>query len=198
MVYITLNKVLEIYQRIMTQSGGMVGVLNLGTLESALAQPRMTFGGTDLYPTIIEKAAALGFSVVKNHPFVDGNKRTGHAVMEMFLVLNGYVIEATVDEQVSILVSCSRKSRAAGIYGLVTSSCSCGLACTPAWNWSQMSTLTVEETRVKDLLKQAVVELFQERKDLFSDLKTWPWFKLSRKAKRHPQSPKKFVTIAPF
>jgi death-on-curing protein len=104
MVYLTLNEVLEIYNRIMTQSGGLSGILNLGALESALAQPRMTFGGQELYPTLVEKAAALGFSLIKNHPFVDGNKRTGHAVMEMFLSLNGHTINALVDEQVDIVV----------------------------------------------------------------------------------------------
>jgi death-on-curing protein len=78
--------------------------LSIGALESALAQPRMTFDGKELYSTIVEKAAALGFSVVKNHPFVDGNKRTGHAVMDMFLTLNGYMIEATTEEQVAIMV----------------------------------------------------------------------------------------------
>jgi len=50
-------------------------------LESALAQPRQTFSGIDLYPTLVEKAAALGFSLIKNHPFVDGNKRVGHAAL---------------------------------------------------------------------------------------------------------------------
>lgn len=104
MVYITLNNALEIYLRVMTQSGGLMGVLNMGALESALAQPRMTFDDEDLYPTIIEKAAALGYSMVKNHPFVDGNKRTGHAVMEMFLMLNGFTIEATIDENVNIML----------------------------------------------------------------------------------------------
>lgn len=104
MIYITLGNALEIYTRIMAQSGGLVGVLNLNGLESALAQPRMTFDGKELYSTIIEKASALGFSLVMNHPFVDGNKRTGHAVMEMFLTLNGYKIEATTDEQVEMMV----------------------------------------------------------------------------------------------
>jgi death-on-curing protein len=59
----------------------------------------MTFGGEELYPTILEKAAALGFALIKNHPFVDGNKRTGHAAMETFLVLNGFEIDAPVDAQ---------------------------------------------------------------------------------------------------
>jgi death-on-curing protein len=64
----------------------------------------MTFSGEDLYPTIIEKAAALGFSLIRNHPFVDGNKRTGHAAMEVFLFLNGLEIDASVDEQEQIIL----------------------------------------------------------------------------------------------
>ncbi|CAG0961509.1 partial Toxin Doc, partial [Anaerolineae bacterium] len=85
MRHLTLNQVLELYRRVMEQSGGAVGIHNLGALESALAQPRMTFGDAELYTTAIEKASALCFSLIKNHPFVDGNKRTGHAVMETFL-----------------------------------------------------------------------------------------------------------------
>jgi len=104
MRYLTLNEVLELYRRIMEQSGGSVGIHDLGALESALAQPRVTFGGEELYLTVVEKASALGFSIIKNHPFVDGNKRTGHAAMETFLVLNGYEIEATVDEQERIIL----------------------------------------------------------------------------------------------
>ncbi len=104
MRYLTLNEVLELYAQVMAQSGGLVGIQSLGALESALAQPRATFGGEDLCPTIAEKASALGFSIVKGHPFVDGNKRVGHAVMEVFLVLNGYEIEATVDEQESVIL----------------------------------------------------------------------------------------------
>ena len=64
----------------------------------------MTFGGEELYPTVVEKASALGFSLVKNHPFVDGNKRIGHAAMEVFLLLNGFEIEATVDEQEEVIL----------------------------------------------------------------------------------------------
>lgn len=64
----------------------------------------MTFGGEDLYPTLVDKAAALGFSLVLNHPFIDGNKRVGHAAMETLLVLNGYEIEAPVDEQEHVVL----------------------------------------------------------------------------------------------
>ena len=104
MRYLTLNQVLGLQRHLLERYGGAAGIHDLGALESALAQPRMTFGGEDLYSTIVEKAAALGFSLLKNHPFVDGNKRTGHAAMETFLVLNGYEIDATVDEQEKVIL----------------------------------------------------------------------------------------------
>ena len=98
MRYVSLGQVLQLHSRIIEQSGGMVGILNLGALESALSQRRMTFGGEDLYATLAEKASVLGFSIIKNHAFQDGNKRTGHAAMEIFLILNGYEIRASVDD----------------------------------------------------------------------------------------------------
>lgn len=104
MQYLTLNQALEIYQRVGLRFGGALGILNLGGLESALAQPYMTFDGVELYPTLVEKGAALCFSLVQNHPFVDGNKRAGHAILAMFLELNGYEIVASVDEQVAIIM----------------------------------------------------------------------------------------------
>jgi len=58
----------------------------------------MTYGGEDLYPDLATKATALAFSLIQNHAFVDGNKRIGHAAMETFLVLNGYELEASVDD----------------------------------------------------------------------------------------------------
>jgi death-on-curing protein len=67
-------------------------------LEAAVALPRQTFGGADLYPTLAEKATALSFALIQNHPFADGNKRVGHAAMAVFLRLNGYGLVATVDE----------------------------------------------------------------------------------------------------
>jgi len=104
MRYLTVGEVLEIYSQVMRQSGGGVGIRDLGALESAVAQPRMTFNGEELYPTVIEKASALGFSLIQNHPFIDGNKRAGHAAMETFLMLNGYEISANMDEQVEIIL----------------------------------------------------------------------------------------------
>jgi death on curing protein len=104
MRYLTLNEVLDLYRQVMEQSGGAVGIRDLNALESAVAQPRMTFGGEELYPTVVAKASALGFSLVMNHPFVDGNKRIGHAAMETFLVLNGFEISASVDEQERVIL----------------------------------------------------------------------------------------------
>ena len=102
---VTIAEILETYQRIMQQTGGLVAIRDFGALESALAQPYMTFGGNELYPSLAEKAAALGFSLIQNHPFADGNKRTGHAAMAMFLKINGYKIIAIIDEQTEIILS---------------------------------------------------------------------------------------------
>ena len=104
MRYLTLNEVLEVHRQVIAQSGGAEGLMHLPALESALAQPQMTFGGEDLYPTLVDKAAALGYALIKNHPFLDGNKRTGHAAMEVFLVLNGYEIHADVEEQEHVIL----------------------------------------------------------------------------------------------
>jgi death on curing protein len=103
--YLTLIEVLELHRKILEQSGGTAGIRDMGLLESAIAQPRMTFGGEDLYPGLLEKTAALGFSIIMNHPFVDGNKRTGHAAMETFLVLNRLEINASVDEQERVVLA---------------------------------------------------------------------------------------------
>ncbi|AFY79353.1 death-on-curing family protein [Pleurocapsa sp. PCC 7327] len=105
MRFLTLIEVLELHRRVIDQSGGTFGLRDVGLLESAIAQPRMTFGGEDLYPSLLEKAAALGLSIIINHPFVDGNKRTGHAAMETFLVLNGMEINASVDEQERVVLA---------------------------------------------------------------------------------------------
>ena len=105
MRYITVSEALNTYQRVVQQSGGLIGIRDFGALESASAQPYMTFNDQELYPSLADKAAALGFSLIQNHPFADGNKRTGHTVMEAFLVLNGYKINAGIDEQAEIILS---------------------------------------------------------------------------------------------
>src|SRR5436190_490291 len=99
MRYLTVEEVLTLHRLSLARTGGKPGLLYPAGLDSAVAQPRMTFGGTDLYPTLAAKAAALGFSLIANHPFQDANKRVGHAAMETFLVLNGHELSADVDEQ---------------------------------------------------------------------------------------------------
>ena len=105
MRYLTLGEVLDLHRRIIEQSGGAVGVREMGGVESAVAQPQMTFEREELYPTIESKATALCFSLVMNHPFVDGNKRIGHAAMETFLVMNGFEIAANVDDAEKIILT---------------------------------------------------------------------------------------------
>ena len=99
MRYLSVDEIIELHRLLAIQSGGGWGLRDRNGLESAIAQPRMSFDGQDLYATLAEKAAALGFSLIQNHPFIDGNKRIGHAAMETFLVLNGFEIDASPDEQ---------------------------------------------------------------------------------------------------
>jgi death-on-curing protein len=96
--YLSLAEVLRLHDSIISATGGSHGLRDLGLLESALGQPQQTFGGDDLYPSLVAKASALGFSLISNHPFVDGNKRIGHASMEAMLMLNGFELSASVDE----------------------------------------------------------------------------------------------------
>lgn len=105
MRYLSISEILELHVRIITSSGGASGIRDLGALESALGQTHMPFGEQDLYPDLTAKAGALCFSLVMNHPFLDGNKRIGHAAMETFLLLNGLEIQAGVDEQEKIILS---------------------------------------------------------------------------------------------
>ena len=111
MRYLTLGEVLRLHRLLVEVSGGTPGVRDLGALESALAQPRATFGGQDLHSSVLQKAAALAFSVITNHAFVDGNKRIAHAAMEVFLQLNGYELSCGVDEQEAFWLSLASGER---------------------------------------------------------------------------------------
>ncbi len=104
MRYLGLAEVTWLHDRIIATSGGSPGLRDLGLLEAALAQPRATFDGLDLYPDLIAKASSLCFSLVNGHAFIDGNKRIGHAAMEMFLLLNGARLVAEVDEQERLIL----------------------------------------------------------------------------------------------
>lgn len=104
MRYLTVDEVIELHRQIMEQAGEDTTIRDFGLLDSAVAQPQMTYGGQDLYPSIVEKASALCFSLNKNHAFQDGNKRISHAAMEAFLTLNGFEVDASVDEQEAIIL----------------------------------------------------------------------------------------------
>jgi death on curing protein len=104
MKYLDVKRVLRVHARVIEKSGGDPGVRDLGLLDSAVAQPRAGFGGKDLYPELADKAAALAYSLVKNHPFSDGNKRTGYAAMMVFLSRNGHTIRSSIDERESVFL----------------------------------------------------------------------------------------------
>jgi death-on-curing protein len=107
---ITLKDILLLHEKSINDFGGSHGIRDAGLLEAAIARPFQTFGRSDLYPTVIEKAAALGESLIKNHPFVDGNKRTGLLAMASFLLNNQYSFHAASEELYSFIINISTGS----------------------------------------------------------------------------------------
>lgn len=93
MIQLTKQQVILLHREIIAESGGSPEIRDEGLLDSALNAPFQTFSGTELYPTILEKAARLGYSLIKNHAFVDGNKRIGAHTMLVFLALNDIEVE---------------------------------------------------------------------------------------------------------
>jgi death-on-curing protein len=106
--YLSLNELLELHHAIISRSGGLKGIRDIHALESAAKQSRQTFDQKELYPDIISKASILCFSIINNHPFIDGNKRIAHAAMETFLLLNGMEIQANVDEQEKLMFNLAK------------------------------------------------------------------------------------------
>lgn len=107
---ISIEQALKIHAIVLERFGGANGVRDLGSLESALARPFQTFGGEDLYPNIFEKAAAIGESIIMNHPFIDGNKRSGYLLMESLLRYEGYMIIASNEDLYNFVISISTGS----------------------------------------------------------------------------------------
>lgn len=93
MIQLTKQQVILLHKEIIAESGGSPEIRDEGLLDSALNAPFQTFSGTELYPTILEKAARLGYSLIKNHAFVDGNKRIGAHTMLVFLALNDIEVQ---------------------------------------------------------------------------------------------------------
>lgn len=95
MIILSKEQILRLHSQLISEAGGTDGLRDEGMLESALNAPFQVFDETEVYPSIQQKAARLGFGLVKNHAFVDGNKRIGAHVMLVFLVLNHIELEYT-------------------------------------------------------------------------------------------------------
>jgi death-on-curing protein len=93
-IWISRELVLAIHKRQLSEHGGIDGVRDVGLLDSALARPRQQFADADPTPDICGLAAAYAFGIARNHPFLDGNKRSAFVVCRVFLVLNGEDVEA--------------------------------------------------------------------------------------------------------
>lgn len=101
---IEYQEVLAIHQTLLDAFGGAAGVREAGLLQSAIERPFAGFGESEFYKTPAEKAAALVESIVKNHPFVDGNKRTGYVLMRLLLMQAGQDLHATQDEKYDFII----------------------------------------------------------------------------------------------
>jgi len=103
--FVPKEVVLTIHADLLQRYGGRAGLRDPGLLESALAQPKMTVGGKYAHKTLFDKAAAYGFHVCKNHPFIDGNKRVAFVLMDVFLQQNGWEIRAAEEDAYTIIVA---------------------------------------------------------------------------------------------
>ncbi|MBV7440235.1 type II toxin-antitoxin system death-on-curing family toxin [Weeksellaceae bacterium TAE3-ERU29] len=101
---ITLNEVLQIHEKVISNFGGSFGVRDYNLLEASINRPFSTFDGVDLYPEIEDKSAAIFESIVKNHPFIDGNKRTGYVLMRYLLLKNQKDIKASEADKYSFVI----------------------------------------------------------------------------------------------
>lgn len=108
---LNINQVLAVYNEVIEQTGGSKGIRDIRLLESAVARPQATFAKKDLYPDIFSKAAALIHSIISNHPFIDGNKRTAYMAMRLFLNINGYDVQASLEERYNLVMQIARKTR---------------------------------------------------------------------------------------
>lgn len=102
---LTKEQVILLHHELIKETGGTDGIRDDGLLESALSVPFQSFDGVDSFPSIQQKAARLGFGLIKNHAFVDGNKRIGTHAMLVFLALNGIEIEYTQEELANIILN---------------------------------------------------------------------------------------------
>lgn len=102
---ISVKEVEEVHQILILQFGGTSGIRDNNGLASALARPFQTFDGKELYPDPVSKAACLIQSILSNHPFIDGNKRTGYVLMRLFLNSMRLDISATQEEKYHFVIN---------------------------------------------------------------------------------------------
>lgn len=102
--FFTLEEVLDIHKQQIALYGGEIGLRDRGLLESALAMPQSMYSGKYLHEDLFQMAAAYLFHLVQNHPFLDGNKRTGTVLAYVFLKLNGFHLTAAPDELESVVL----------------------------------------------------------------------------------------------
>ena len=105
MIRLTRQQILLLHDQLVAETGGEAALRDEGMLDSALHAPFQTFGDEDVYPTLQQKAARLCFGLVKNHPFVDGNKRIGAHAMLVFLVLNGVELQYSQAELSDVILN---------------------------------------------------------------------------------------------
>ena len=110
---LTVDDVLRIHEASIARFGGLPGIRDEGLLESALAQPFQSFGGVELYPGVVEKAARYAFGIASNHPFADGNKRTATAVMAVYLRMGGLDFRPRHDELTAMMLGVADGSKTA-------------------------------------------------------------------------------------
>ena len=104
MKILSKRQILMLHTALIAQTGGIDGVRDEGLLDSAINAPFQTFAEQDLYPTVLEKAARLGFGLISNHPFLDGNKRIGAHAMLMFMGVNQINLCCTDEELISLIL----------------------------------------------------------------------------------------------
>ena len=105
MKILTKDQIILLHAQLIKETGGMEGIRDEGLLESAILSPFQSFDGKELYPSVLEKGARLGFGLIQNHAFVDGNKRIGAHAMLVFLALNGHSLSYTQKELTEIVLS---------------------------------------------------------------------------------------------
>jgi death-on-curing protein len=102
MIILTTDEIITIHNKLVAVTGGSPGIRDIGLLESAVLGCVQTFGGEDIYPTVVEKAARMAYSLCKNHPFVDGNKRVAVTALLVILRMNGISMQFTQQELITL------------------------------------------------------------------------------------------------